>query len=113
MTSRSGTRCTTGIRSIRHGNPNFEKLPQKGSSAGGGYSTAMDLLRYTEALAGPSVIPATFEGRHGLGIAGGMEGVNAAIEWNPASGYAVIVLSNLDPPSAEKVAQHIRALLPR
>ena len=93
--------------------PNFEKLPEKGSSAGGGYSSAADLLRYTEALAGPSVIPPTFEARHGLGIAGGMEGVNAALEWNPANGYAVIVLSNLDPPSAEKVAQHIRALLPR
>jgi CubicO group peptidase (beta-lactamase class C family) len=93
--------------------PNYDKLPQRGSSAGGGYSTAMDLLRYTQALTGPSVIPSTFEGRHGMGIAGGMEGVNAALEWNPANGYAIIVLSNYDPPSAERVAQHIRALLPR
>jgi len=93
--------------------PNYEKLPQRGSSAGGGYSSAMDLLQYTKALAGPSVIPETFGGRHGLGIAGGMEGVNAALEWNPANGYAIIVLSNYDPPSAERVAQHIRALLPR
>ncbi len=93
--------------------PNFDKLPQKGSSAGGGYSTAADLLRYTQALAAPSVVPEAFEGRHGLGIAGGTEGVNAALEWNPANGYAIIVLSNYDPPSAEKAAQHIRALLPR
>lgn len=40
-------------------------------------------------------------------------GVNAALEWNPANGYAIIVLSNYDPPSAERVAQHIRGLLPR
>lgn len=93
--------------------PNYEKLPQKGSSAGGGYSSATDLLQYTKALSGPSAIPETFEGRHGLGIAGGMEGVNAALEWNPGNGYAIIVLSNYDPPSAERVAQHIRALLPR
>ena len=93
--------------------PNYDKLPQRGSSAGGGYSTAMDLLRYTKALAGPSNVPSTFMGRHGMGIAGGMEGVNAALEWNPASGYAIIVLSNYDPPSAERVAQRVRALLPR
>jgi D-alanyl-D-alanine carboxypeptidase len=92
---------------------NYDDLPQRGSSAGGGYSTAMDLLLYTKALAGESVIPSTFEGRHGMGIAGGMEGVNAALEWNPSNGYAIIVLSNYDPPSAESVAQHIRALLPR
>jgi len=92
---------------------NVEKLPQRGSSAGGGYSTAGDLLRYTQALAGPSKIPSTFAGRHGLGIAGGLEGANAALEWNPANGYAIIVLSNYDPPSAERVAQRIRALLPR
>jgi CubicO group peptidase (beta-lactamase class C family) len=102
-----------GDEKARGWKPNYEKLPQRGSSAGGGYSTAMDLLRYTKALAGPSVIPSTFEGRHGMGIAGGMEGVNAAMEWNPGNGYAIIVLSNYDPPSAERVAQHIRALLPR
>ena len=48
-----------------------------------------------------------------MGIAGGMEGVNAALEWNSQSGYAIIVLSNYDPPSAEALAQHIRALIPR
>jgi hypothetical protein len=86
-------------------------LPQRGSSAGGGYSTAQDLLNYTTALQ-TDLAPATFEGRNGFGIAGGTEGVNSALDWDPHSGYAVIVLSNFDPPTAETVAHHIRALLP-
>jgi FMN phosphatase YigB (HAD superfamily) len=39
--------------------------------------------------------------------------LNAALEWDPASGYVIAVLSNFDPPSAEKVARQIRAWLPR
>jgi CubicO group peptidase (beta-lactamase class C family) len=87
-------------------------LPQRGSSAGGGYSIARDILNYTVALQG-SLAPATFEGRNGFGIAGGTEGVNAALDWDPRSGYTIIVLSNYDPPIAESVAHHIRALLPQ
>jgi CubicO group peptidase (beta-lactamase class C family) len=91
---------------------NTAMLPQRGSSAGGGYSTAPDLLRYTVALQG-ELAPATFDARNGFGIAGGTEGVNSALDWDPRTGYAVIVLSNFDPPIAEIVARHIRALLPR
>jgi len=102
-----------GGGSMKGWRPNYDRLPGRGSSAGGGYSTAMDLLRYTMALAGAPFVPSSFEPKKGLGIAGGMEGVNAALEWNPATGYAIIVLCNMDPPAAEKTAQHIRALLPR
>ena len=34
--------------------------------------------------------------------------MNAALEIDPQSGYTIIVLSNYDPPSAEKVARQIR-----
>jgi hypothetical protein len=83
-------------------------LPGRGSSAGGGYSTAHDLLRLLNALrAGkiPSGPPA------GVGIAGGAPGLNAAVEGDLPGGYDVIVLTNLDPPAAEKVARIVRGWL--
>ncbi len=65
-----------------------------GSAAGGGYSTAMDLLTYVKAVrAGrfPGVDP-------NLGIAGGAPGTNAIVE--AGSEWVTIVLSNFDPPTA-------------
>jgi len=91
---------------------NTAMLPQRGSSAGGGYSTAPDLLNYTVALQ-TGLAPETFDGHNGFGIAGGTEGVNAALDWDPHHGYTVIVLSNYDPPIAETIAHHLRALLPQ
>lgn len=91
---------------------NYDRLPGRGSSAGGGYSTAMDLLRFTKALAEAPFVPASFAPKRGMGIAGGAEGINAALEWDPAKGYTIIVLCNIDPPAAERTAQHLRALLP-
>ena len=81
-------------------------LPQRGSSAGGGYSTTRDLLRFVSALEKGTL-------RHpdagmGLGIAGGARGLNAAVEWDRRSGYVIIVLSNLDPPAAESLARILR-----
>jgi D-alanyl-D-alanine carboxypeptidase len=90
---------------------NTELLPQKGSSAGGGYSNADDLLLYTKALQNSVFAPASFEMRNGMGIAGGTAGVNAALEWNKRSGYVIIVLSNYDPPIAEKITKQIRMLI--
>lgn len=87
---------------------NTDFLPGKGSSAGGGYSTAHDLLRLLNALrdgkipAGPPP---------GVGIAGGAPGLNAAVEGDLPGGYDVIVLANLDPPAAERVARLIRTAL--
>lgn len=84
---------------------NTELLPGRGSSAGGGYSTAHDLLRLMNALRG-NKIP---EGPpSALGIAGGAPGLNAVLEGDMPGGYDVIVLANLDPPAAERVARIIR-----
>ena len=47
----------------------------------------------------------------GLGIAGGAPGINAALEFNQASGYTIIVLSNYDLPSAGNVSEQIRKLV--
>jgi len=89
---------------------NLASLPGRGSSAGGGYSTADNLLKYVLALkAGKIFLPDIVQG---LGIAGGAPGINSAIEWDPGSGYIVIVLSNFDPPTAGKAAKRILSWLP-
>ena len=88
--------------------PNTRELPGRGSSAGGGYSTAHDLLAFVQALrthriaSGP---PA------GVGAAGGSGGMNADVEGDLPGGYDLIVLANLDPPAAERVAGMVRAWL--
>jgi D-alanyl-D-alanine carboxypeptidase len=85
--------------------PNTELLPGRGSSAGGGYSTAGDLLRFLAALrAGriPGGPPA------GIGVAGGSPGVNATLEGGLPGGYDLVVLTNLDPRAAGRVGEMLR-----
>ena len=87
---------------------NTETLPGRGSAAGGGYSTAADLHRFTAALraghirAGP---PA------GLGVAGGAPGINALLEAGIRGGYDLVVLANMDPPVAEEIGRQVRRWL--
>lgn len=89
---------------------NHDTLPGRGSSAGGGYSTAEDLLRYVRALeSGVIILPDTTAG---LGIAGGAPGINAALEWDPRRGTVIIVLTNFDPPTAGDAARRIASWLP-
>ncbi|RPI97118.1 MAG: class A beta-lactamase-related serine hydrolase, partial [Candidatus Aminicenantes bacterium] len=89
---------------------NFATLPGRGSSAGGGYSTAGDMLRYIQALKDKKIfLP---DVANGLGIAGGAPGINSVVEWDPRSGYIVIVLTNFDPPTAGQTARQIVAWLP-
>lgn len=88
--------------------PNTELLPGRGSAAGGGYSTARDLARFLQALRQRRIPGAP---RPGIGIAGGAPGINAAAEGDLPGGYDIIVLSNLDPPSAEAVASRVREWL--
>jgi D-alanyl-D-alanine carboxypeptidase len=104
----------------RRGNPsgpllhNDFTLPGRGSSAGGGYATAGDLLRFTRALSGGHLLPlSAWPKGGGLGIAGGSPGCNAAVEDDGRSGWTIVVLSNLDPPSAEQLAREARSILRR
>ena len=88
--------------------PNTQELPGRGSSAGGGYSTAQDLLKFLKALREhriPNGLPA------GLGIAGGSGGINGVVEGGLPGGYDLVVLTNLDPPAAERVARMTREWL--
>jgi D-alanyl-D-alanine carboxypeptidase len=89
---------------------NHATLPGRGSSAGGGYSTAEDMLRYVQALKDKKLfLP---DAGAGLGIAGGAPGINSVVEWDPRIGYAVIVLTNFDPPTAVSTARQIVSWLP-
>jgi D-alanyl-D-alanine carboxypeptidase len=109
--------------------PNVYSLPARGSSAGGGYSTAPDMLKYAEALLANRLTSAPYTRwylggskpgtpaaasspteplRGGLGIAGGSPGVNAVFEVNAAQRLVIVVLANDDPPAAEDLARRIR-----
>jgi CubicO group peptidase (beta-lactamase class C family) len=111
---------------------NIFELPARGSAAGGGYSTAGDLLKFARALQAGTLRQPEMEGPRqtiaaegtaskltnaaqgnsgglngGLGIAGGSPGVNALLEILPNYDYTVVILSNYDPPSAEKLGRQI------
>jgi len=90
---------------------NHATLPGRGSSAGGGYSTAEDLLKYVLALKDKKIfLPDTAAG---LGIAGGAPGINSVVEWDARTGNIVIVLTNFDPPTAGRTSRQITSWLPQ
>jgi CubicO group peptidase (beta-lactamase class C family) len=110
---------------------NIYTRPAKGSPAGGGYSTAEDLLKFSIAIQSnklrvPSFRQATVgagggagaaqqnpRGFNGVGIAGGSSGINGVFEFNADDGYTIIVMSNYDPPSAMQIAMHAHQLIAR
>jgi D-alanyl-D-alanine carboxypeptidase len=128
----------TAMGSVEGGlHPNADTLPWRGSSAGGGYSTVGDLLRFATALESHKLLDAHFTelattgqvdspmGRYGLGFevhtmngsqcfghAGGAPGMNGALQICPGPGYVVAVLANLDPPAAQRVEEFVVNRLP-
>jgi CubicO group peptidase (beta-lactamase class C family) len=97
---------------------NIYTRPARGSSAGGGYSTAEDLLRFANAIQSGKLHKANFaksgqEAGNDLGIAGGAPGINALLEADSSNGYTIIVMSNYDPPTATSVGKQIRQWLSR
>jgi CubicO group peptidase (beta-lactamase class C family) len=89
---------------------NHATLPGRGSSAGGGYSTAEDLLRYVLAVKDRKLFLPDVAA--GMGIAGGAPGINSVVEWDARTGNIVIVLTNFDPPTAGRTARQITSWLP-
>ena len=94
---------------------NVYTRPARGSSAGGGYATAMDLFRFAMALrAGTLLGPLGKEWFAGpQAYAGGAPGINAELDMDPIPGWTVVVMGNYDPPAAGALAQKIGAVLRR
>lgn len=91
---------------------NIYMRPGRASSAGGGYSTVMDLYRFTRdarKVMSETSFNRMIGANPGVGWAGGSPGVNASVEMG--GGYTLIVLANYDPPAAEEVGKNIRQLL--
>ncbi|HEY5258479.1 MAG TPA: serine hydrolase domain-containing protein [Candidatus Baltobacteraceae bacterium] len=121
---------------------NTDTLPYRGTSAGGGYSTVDDLLRFANALeydklldalhtqlltTGKVSVPSTSDnprhyaygfmdqeigGTRCFGHDGGAPGMNGDLEICPAAGYVIAVLANMDPPAAELISGFITNSLP-
>jgi len=91
---------------------NIYTLPGRGSSAGGGFSTATDMLLFVTTarkVLSPAAFDALIGDPPGIGFGGGAPGINAAVELEGK--WEIIVLSNYDPPAAEEVARNVRTLL--
>jgi D-alanyl-D-alanine carboxypeptidase len=102
---------------------NADTLPYRGTSAGGGYSTVGDLIRFADALTSGKLLrlywvtEATREQmpgtRYGYGFeadgtywghSGAAPGINGELRVYPKTGHVVAVLSNLEPPAAMRIA---------
>jgi len=117
--------------------PNTETLPYRGTSAGGGYSTVEDLLKFANALEEHKLLNAEFtdllttgkvdargaryafgfqdqmiNGTRCFGHGGGAPGMNGDLEICPGPAYVVAVLSNMDPPAASRVSNFVTNRLP-
>jgi D-alanyl-D-alanine carboxypeptidase len=119
--------------------PNTDTLPYRGTSAGGGYSTVEDLARFAHAMlthkllrpdstnllitgkvkAGPGARYAygfedarDADGNGWVGHGGGAPGMNGDLKIYPRSGYVVAVLTNLDPPAAQRISEYLDGRLP-
>ena len=117
--------------------PNWNRIEQRSSPAGGAYASAPDLVAFSRALwSGKLASAATIAqfttgqvamgpsmqyafgfgvGRRGtwrhVGHNGGAPGVNAEFTMFPDQGIDVVVLANMDGPAASEVIRHITATL--
>lgn len=109
---------------------NIYSSPKRGSSAGGGYSTAEDLFKFIHALRNGKILSPKYSAwmltrdlpatdpqlpiKDGsIGIAGGAPGINSVVDYDSKSGNIVIVLCNLDPPAAMEVSKKMKGYMRR
>jgi D-alanyl-D-alanine carboxypeptidase len=114
---------------------NEPTLPWRGTSAGGGFTTAGDLMKFADALMSNKLLKAEtlaeatrpqfttdlygfgFQiGRSGeprtYGHGGGAPGMNGILRVYPDSGQSVVVLCNLDTPSASRMGDWLHVRMP-
>lgn len=97
------------------------RFPNKGTAAGGGYSTIADLKNFVVALTNNKLISSAsttsvinhftnYNKRSGTYRAmGGSMGINADVFYNTKDDVLIIVLSNYDPPTASDVRGRLEA----
>jgi CubicO group peptidase (beta-lactamase class C family) len=123
-----------GVKGGRGRKNNLFMHVVKGGPAGGGFSTVEDLLRFDVALRTHRLLDATHtdlvltgkadNGRYGYGFvvttyrgtrivghSGGFPGINSDLSMYLDKGYTVAVMSNYDPPAAQRVSNKVRELL--
>jgi D-alanyl-D-alanine carboxypeptidase len=116
--------------------PALEFLPFRGTSAGGGYTTATDLMKFKDALLSNQLLDQKFvdmltsgkvstpmpemkyaygfeeritpDGIRAIGHGGGAPGMNTSFAVYPDMGYTIIILANQDPPAADEAGKFIR-----
>src|SRR5581483_3289509 len=129
---RGGARRGRAIGYTDAGVPNTDTLPPDGTSAGGCYSTAGDLLRFATALLDHRLLDAATTrlvttahvaapgGGYGYGIGirngtlwhnGGAPGVAAEIDIDPRTRTVAIVLENRDPTHLRSTMSALRRVL--
>jgi D-alanyl-D-alanine carboxypeptidase len=117
---------------------NATELPYRGTSAGGGYSTVGDFLKFANALAAHELLDAHYtellttgkvpgpigkyaygfedqtspDGVRRIGHGGGFPGMNGSLSIFLDSHYVVVVLANVDPPAATEIDRFISERLP-
>jgi D-alanyl-D-alanine carboxypeptidase len=114
---------------------NEPTLPWRGTSAGGGTTTAADLMKFAAALMSNKLLkagtlaeatrPQFTTGDYGFGFqvgppdeartyghGGGAPGMNGILRVYPESGQSVIVLCNLDSPSASRIGDWLHVRMP-
>jgi CubicO group peptidase (beta-lactamase class C family) len=111
----------------------------KGGPAGGGFSTAPDLVKFQQALFSYKLLDKAHTeivttgkvdgprgmgkygygfgdndlgGKHSVGHNGGFPGIAANFEMYPESGYTAVELMNTDPPALMPIAKAIRERIP-
>jgi len=120
---------------------NSTDLPVRGSSAGGGYSTAPDLFKFAQALKGYKLLSkeltekvtsakaethfgsdlkygygfmeSQMSGHSVRGHGGGAPGINSDLKIFWDGSYTVVVMGNYDPPAAQDLSQKISEFLAR
>ena len=110
-----------------------DTLPYRGTAAGGGYSTAGDLLKFARALRNGTLLPPTLlaeatrqqipwygygfvvaeqEGMTFYGHGGGAPGMNGELRIFPALDVVVIGLGNVDPPAVSRLVDYYQVRMP-